>query len=612
MRNTMLLTDAGLRNLATKSVAYSLQEMGKEKGPPSKRTGKKTNLNSIQPGEAPAGPDIIKFKQDGEDYWQQITSQGTPFEGIPAEMLVQSLEGSHAVLTGMSKVAGAFGTLLRSGVTRTPAYILRQLIRDPMSASFTAGINRGPLAATLESMREFVSQSRGQSATGTALLRKGVTQSGIFNGTADDMHKIALQLAGGDQSVLKRLFAGLDRAAMRADAATRAQVYNDVLKKTGSEMEAELAAVEMMNFTKRGAHPAVQYATRMIPFMNAQIQALSVLAKAFRGNATLEDKLQIKEKFLKNAAGLAAFSLLYAAGMEDDPDYKKATAQERMNNFFVPNPFGPAWKIPIPYEVGFLFKALPEMILRGLEGKLDPTDWEAFRGSLLNIVPGGSSMGMPQAISPLVHAAFNKDAFLNDIDPADQKDVPKELRSKEGTTELAKAFSGFMAAVLPDSLVLSGPKAQELVRSYVGSMPIALWATVEQFLSSKALPDRMASQNPLWGSFVAKDVGTGPVASAYAAKHAVGEAEAGLAKLREDGETAAADAFEREHAGALSAKDAAAEFQKAMKGIKDERKAIVGSTMTGPEKREAVNALSRRANEVSEDFTKQARALATS
>jgi hypothetical protein len=92
----------------------------------------------------------------------------------------------------------------------------------------------------------------------------------------------------------------------------------------------------------------------------------------------------------------------------------------------------------------------------------------------------------------------------------------------------------------------------------------------------------------------------------------VDEANEGLAKLREDGETAAADAFEREHAGALSAKDAAAAFQKAMKGIKDERKAIVGSTMTGPEKREAVNALARRANEVSEDFTKRARELATS
>jgi hypothetical protein len=623
MRNTMLLTDLGLRNLATKSSAYAFQDMGKGKGPLDKKTGKPTNLNPIHKSSdssPPAGPDIIKFKQEpdpndpkdqanGGERWQRITSAGTAFEGIPAEMLVQSLEGTHAVLTGMSKIAGAFGNALRSGVTRTPAYILRQLIRDPMSAAFTAGLNRGPLAATIQSMREFVSMSRGTSKTGEELLRKGITQSGIFNGTAEDMGKIALQLAGGEQPAYKKVFAAMDRAAMRADAATRAQVYEDVLKKTGSEMEAALAALEMMNFTKRGAHPAVQYATRMIPFMNAQIQALNVLAKAFRGNATMEEKMQIKAKFIKNAAGLFGFSLLYALGMEDDEDYKNASAHERYNNFFIPNPFGHALKIPIPYEIGFLFKVLPEMMVRGMKGKFDDTDWEAFRGSVLGMVPGGTSLGMPQMIAPVVRSLANIDAFGNPIESAGQQHLAKSERSNDNTPEIAKAISSFMSLVLPESMVLSGPKVKALADSYVGGMPMALLGMVDQFLPDSNKPERMASQNPIWGSFIAKDVGTGPVASAYKMLNKIDEVNATLAHLRDE-DPDKAEAYDRANAGAVDSKSLAASFKQQLKGLKEQEKDIrEDRAMLAADKREALNQLGRLRNELAREFTQEAKAM---
>ena len=180
-RNTMLLVNKAMTNMAARNVGYALQSLGKGKGSVSETTGKATDLMSIHKGKGPDGPDIVRFNQepdpndpkDDGSRWLRVETKGTVAEGIPAELLVKSLEGAHLTLPTFLKVGGIASDFLRKGITRMPPYILRQLVRDPMAASFTAGLDYGPLRAVFKAGKEFIAQNRGDSTTAAKLIEKG-------------------------------------------------------------------------------------------------------------------------------------------------------------------------------------------------------------------------------------------------------------------------------------------------------------------------------------------------------------------------------------------------------------------------------------------------------
>jgi diketogulonate reductase-like aldo/keto reductase len=162
-----------------------------------------------------------------------------------------------------------------------------------MAASFTGGLDDNVFSAVFNAGAEFLRMSTGNSAMQAKLIEKGLIQSNIFAGDMSDMKKMALQLASGkDQSAFDKVIAAADRYAMRADAATLALVLKNAEANGLSEVEADMATMESMNFYKRGLSPTLQYASRLIPFFNAQIQGLNVLYKAARGQMPFEEQFE--------------------------------------------------------------------------------------------------------------------------------------------------------------------------------------------------------------------------------------------------------------------------------------------------------------------------------
>jgi hypothetical protein len=546
-RNVMLLTDLGMRNLTTRNVAYALQDIGKGKGPPSKSTGKPTDRMPIRQGKAPADVKAMVFKQDGEEYHLIVDTEGTAAEGIPSEMVARSLEGSYTVIPSFLKAFGWAGDVLRAGVTRNPMYVARQLFRDPFAASFTGGLDRGPLAAVAKAVAAFTRQSAGRNnSTADALIRKGVVQSGIFSGDPDDLAKMSLQLAGGNEGAFNKLFSLMDRAAMRADSVTRQQLYDDVLKRTGSEMEAEMAAMEMMNFSKRGLSPTVQYFSRMIPFFNAQIQGLNVLHKALTGKATMQERLGIQQKFWDRAGMLMAGTLIYAMAMEDDDTYKNARPSDRYANWFVPlsrDPSNPAndvtIKLPIPFEVGLLMKAVPEALIDFMRGESTEQHWKAIRTLFLNQIPGGSSFMMPQLAKPLIEVGTNHSFFTGrEIEGANMKGLDPQERYTARTTELAKRMSEMLQSDLtPDTLKLSPLQIEHLARGYLGSLPVMAAAAMNQVFGTPNVeaPDRKLTETPLIGTSFQDRYGNGATDILYAKIKAADQAKATFDKMVNEG-----------------------------------------------------------------------------
>jgi Large polyvalent protein associated domain 38 len=612
-RNTMLLVKKALTNVATKEIAYAMQAFGEGKGEIDPKTGKAKNLMPIHSGRNPGGPDIIVFNQepdpkdpkDDGQRWQRIKTKGTAMEGIPAELVVESLEGAHLTLPAFLKIGGYAGDLLRKGITRMPPYILRQLYRDPMAATFTSGLNYGPLTAVLKAGKEFIAMNRGTSEAGAELMKKGLIQSGIFTGDPSDISAFALQLASGkDQGVMDRTFAMLDRAAMRADASTRALVYKNARENGLSEVEADQMVMESMNFYKRGLSPTVQYANRLIPFMNAQIQGLNVLYKAATGKMPFNERQEIQRKFFNNAMMLAATGVVYAMAMEDDDYFRDAKPKDKYSNFFLHLPgIAEPFKIAIPYEAGWFFSAgvaTVDAMKAETDGK---QQFRALRDMFLNAVPGYSSMYMPQAVKPIFEVWSNKNFFTgNPIESTTMQNKRIEDRYLTSTTEAAKALS----RALP---MLSPVQIEHLSQAYFGALPLAVMAgTSDLFAKPSAVekPEARITDLPIIGSAFQKRFGGADTDVVYNLAKDVLQTQASFGALKKSGTAEDIKEFAIAHRPELAVAPMARAFESNMSKLRLQQDIITNRLNLSPaEKRARIDAIDKIRADMSTKFMKR-------
>ena len=561
-RNTLLLTDASLSNMARKSVAYALQDIGKGAGEGG------ANKMAIHSGFGPDDANVFRFysepspnnPDDDGRRWIKVDTKGTVAEGVPAALVIKSMEGAHLPLPAFLKMAGAFSDVLRSGVTRMPPYILRQLIRDPMAASFTGGLNYGPLRAMVKAGKEFVGQYRGTSTAAPKLIEKGLIQSGIFAGDVDDMSKMALQLASGkDASALDKVFAAMDRMAIKADASTRALVYENALKNGLSEVQADAMTMESMNFYKRGLNPAVQYGNRLIPFLNSQIQGLNVLYKAATGRMPYEEQQKIKQKFYNNAVFLMGLGFVYAMAMDDDEYFKNARPRDKYTNFFLHLPgVDEPVKIPTPFEAGYFFSVAVALVDALKSDNYTPEQWQAVRDMFLNSIPGWSSRGVPQMVKPVFEVFTNKN-FLSGapIETMRQQSLDITERYNANTTEFAKRFS----KALP---ILSPVQIEHLTRAYLGVAPLVAFSAANQLFAPESkgvAPEMRASETPFFGSMFQKKYGGADADSMYRMAKEAEESRNTFNRMRKEGRTEAAKEFMEDHRAEIASATVAGQYR---------------------------------------------------
>jgi len=614
-QNTLLLTDMALTNNAAKSVAYGLQALGKGKGPVDPKTGKPTDVMAIKTGLGPDDAKVIRFYQEpdpnkSDDKGERhivVNTKGTAAEGIPAELVVQSLEGASLALPGFLKLGGVAADLLRAGVTRTPLYIARKLLREPMAASFTGGLNNNAFSAVFKAGAEFVRMSRGTSDSQAKLIEKGLIQSNIFAGDMSDMKKMALQLASGkDQSVMDKVFAAADRYAMRADAATLALVLKNAEENGLSEVEADMMTMESMNFYKRGLSPTLQYASRLIPFFNAQIQGLNVLVKAARGNMPFEEQQQIKRKFFNNAMLLMGTGLVYAMAMDDDETFRNARPRDKYSNFFMPIPgVDEPLKLPIPFEAGYFF-SLAVAAVDGMRAETDgKAQFQALRDLFLGSVPGYSSMGMPQIAKPAFEVWSNKNFLTGgNLESLRLQGLDPEARYLATTTELAKQ----MSKAIP---ILSPIQIEHLVRGYLGVLPLVAAAGANSLFERESKgekPAGRASDLPLVGTAFQKKYGGADSDVVFREAKEVEQARNTFNDMLKSGRKEEAAEYRNTHRAELVMAPAAGQYRQVVGRINaDIRRTQERNDLTPEEKRLRLDMLDKAKQDRAEAFIKQLR-----
>jgi len=559
VQNTSMLIDMAMRNIAVKNAMWEMGKLGYAKV---KKAGK---------GGAPKG--AVEFKQDGEDYYAIVD---TDHIGIPSELLTKGLAGIPTMFPAAVQVMGIPARFLRRAVTASPVYAFRQLMRDSLSSFIASGADTAPVVSALK-----------QIGKASAVDRRGITGGQVFTGMPEDMSRLLADMQAG-RSGWAKAFAKMEAFSMEVDAANRRSQYESYLKQGLSEMEATMLALESMNFTRRGLSPSVQMITALIPFMNAQIQSLDVLYRSLRGQMPFNERLAIREKLITRGLMLAGMTMAYALAMQDDEDYQNATPDQKYNNWFVPIPgFEEKLRVPIPFELGYIFKALPEAIINSMYAKRGADEaQDAALNILRNLIPGGSNFGVPQAFKPLIEVGLGKSFFTGrDIETGAEKMQEPWSRYRDNTSEIAKAV-GQMFNISPI-------KIETLVSGYTGSMGLALMQAANLVLPGPetAKAEKRMSEMPVIGSaFQPKDA-AGIINDTFDRFKEVTEAKATYDKLIERGELQKADAFLSQNADRMALSSLAGDFRQRIGEITTAERQIRGADMSPQEKREVLDAL---------------------
>lgn len=378
-------------------------------------------------------------------------------------------------LSPIMKAFGGFTKVLRAGALLNPMFWIRQLIRDPISATLTG---QAGIVTPFHSAKEFLSVITRNSEEAKILASRGVI--GQFDSTVTlqeylgNVGKDKQQSPGMIQRGLHRLL----EIHEASDAATRIAIYKKAkakaLKDGMSESQAVDYAVfkarESINFALTGNSPTLANLRQMIPFLNATIVGLDTLYRAATGyGLNPEEKAKVQRMFATRAMMMVAMTVAYAASLQDDDDYKKLPDYVKDGNWLIPmsTESGKQFvKLTVPYEVGFLFKTLPEVFVRYMSGT--STGKEALAsirsGFIQNMPTGG--VPVPQAVRPLLEVVTNHSFFTNrPIEGMGDSRLPVAERGQRAS-EFAKMMSGLGL----DKLSLSPAKIDVLTKGYFAEL----------------------------------------------------------------------------------------------------------------------------------------------
>ena len=561
VQNTSMLIDMSLRNLAAKNAMYELVGL------------KLANFL----GAPIAGKDIVTFKDKGVEKYVRVATNEI---GIPSDLLVKGMEGIPLNNTGLVAAMGMPATFLRRAVTMSPLYAFRQLVRDSVAAPLLSGANFTPVMGAIKEL--------GASATKTTLERRGITGGQIFVGTNEDLTKILRDLQSGKTLNWSTLISKAEGMSMEADAATRRAQYNSYLEQGLSEMEATLMSLESMNFNRRGVSTSVALASRLIPFFNAQLQSLDVLYRAFRGKMPMDERLQIQSKLLQRGSLLALTAVAYTLLMQDDETYKNANPDEKYGNFFVHVPgMDGALRIPIPFEVGYIFKGIPEALINTMRSEQGGEEaFKAFKSIALQTIPGGTSLLLPQALKPFVENVSGYSFFSGrQLESAKEQMLEPAYRYRDNTTEIAKGI-GKMFDVSPI-------KVENLVRGYTGGMGLAFLQAVSLAVPVKGGTPEQASKRlsdmPIVGGLFQPEDAGGRINAMYEHIKEARQVQKTFEDLVKDGKRAEAKEYLQKNIGTFAQATMAGNVTQQMNMLSQAETAIKASNMEPAKKREELD-----------------------
>jgi len=409
-------------------------------------------------------------------------------------------EGKNRSWQMLENVVGSPARWLRETVTRSPEFMIANMLRDSLSVWAMGGGPTVPIASTMKrSISNLMSipfrraekgdQPSPYSTTTKSyeILSRGSAVGGFeLSATHPRKLKRVFAAATGQKSATDNLFRIWDafgEVSAISEAATRELVYEETYerlynreliakypdeneRRRVAEGEAIFQALEVLNFSRRGSNPLVQLTAAAIPFLNARFQGIDRLARAaFLGEGIGEKQgREAKMQLIQRGVLLGGVSMLYAMLHYDDEDFDKVRPEIQDDNWLIKLPWKgqglagsvPAYfAIPIPFEVGVIFKIWPEHLTKYMLGGTSDELARGVKDSLANTM---QLTLVPQIVKPLIETVTNYNFFTGG------SIVPEYMKPLGGYG--ARPTTSETARVLGEATGVSPLKIEHLVRGY--------------------------------------------------------------------------------------------------------------------------------------------------
>ena len=586
-RNLTMAIDAGMKNVAQQRIVRDMIQLGlAEKATPQQRKNKTQHY-------------VVSFKVKGVEQHYSIKDP----------LVYESMQPIAAPSMATAFVGGP-SKLLREMITRDPGFMLANMMRDTLSAYVTSGSNFIPVIDTIKNINLDFEK----------LERFGVVGGYDFSNDPEDVVRafgdysrergVDVDGKGDSVGIFKKLWNWSGNATTASDAATRKAVYYDVLARTGNEAEAAWQALEVINFSRRGRNPTVRLLTTAIPFLNARFQGLDVLYRGFMGynSANRENsRKQAVATALMRGSIIMSTTVAYWLMFSDEEEYKQATDEQRDLNWILslPKSFGVdvPLRIPIPFEVGLLFKTIPERILdtygvAEVFGKTGQTSQRELGESLrrgvtetLAVNPLGA-----QVVAPLIEAALNKNFFTGrDI-------VPFYLAQNRSQGLISRASNTEVSKFIGESLNISPMKVDHVMYGYVGTLGGYLIDAIDEMIfknpavfgdKGTSAPTKDFTQLPVMKRFFLNKFSSGDVQDFYDLRKEVQTLSGDLKLMAEEGRMDEYEAVFRARGHLLGMKDSINYTSQRLTKLRKQRQIVERSELSSDLKRDMIDEIQK-------------------
>ena len=368
-----------------------------------------------------------------------------------------------------TKVGMAAKRLLTATVTSSPEFMLRNFLRDALSAWTISKDKYNPLDALSGAVKAYNMTGGGldmmfagasfmggyvnaNDPEGMAdTIRKGLRRKGMSPEQIAKYEKSIIRNAAQAKGAVADAWAKYNRYGEAAENATREAVYEAALKAGKSKAQAAFEAKDQMDFSMLGASRTLQWFTSVLPFFNARVQGLGKLSREFKDNPT---------GMAKRGGMIVAGSLALLAINWDNEDYEALPDWDKDMHWHF-------WlgdqhlRIPKPFEVGVIFGTIPERMARAMGDK----DTGAEFGKAVARAVGETFAlnPIPQAINPLVEVYTNYDSFKGRaIENQYEQTLMPQARYDERTSQTMREI-GELTGMSPKQL-------EHVVTGYLGTM----------------------------------------------------------------------------------------------------------------------------------------------
>lgn len=427
LQNWNHLIDASMKNRAAMSALESASQMGV----------------ATEADEATVRAMGSSINQRSDVAW--FLDSGRKRYFIVGDKYLMAAIGSleYAGLKGpLMNALTSFKHYLTMGVTASPAFKVRNLIRDSIQSMAVGELSYNPIANVVEGYK---ASSRDSQDYVSALASGGLIRFGtMLEGNEASRARQLIKQGVKDHTILdsegkvqafydqyiEPAIQAYNELGNRSEEINRATLFKQLKSQGVPHDQAALMARDLLDFSMQGSWAGVRFLTQVVPFMNARMQGLYKLGRAAHENP---------QRLATVLGATALFSIALLAAYSGDPDWDKREEYD-LDNYWWFKFGGTAFRIPKPFEIG----AIASLAERGVQMFIDPQmTGSRLSKSVLGLVSSNLSMNpVPQLVKPLLDIYSNTDSFTGrPIQTMGMEKLATDYRYTSRTSMAARALS---------------------------------------------------------------------------------------------------------------------------------------------------------------------------